>query len=262
MAKSEERLEKNRKRARRRRERKRECIEVMLSNANDLESLNDNLHKKNKALIQELERYGVIWGEEGIAPVITVSSSRALSNIQQQANMLHRNSTRVRVDAINSVYPQPLPAASLIGPISLHDGILSNDVPLLQATRNRRQRHVHEEAATASMLLDQNHPSSTLIAQSFGQISTQRFPEVQPIRDTHIERDLQPLIRNPMFQQLPQEPFSEQITGAYQTIQTSTFPSLFPERANTLNMASIPISSIGVKSSQTFAVHAPKNKEW
>lgn len=168
MAKSEERLEKNRKRARRRRERKRECIEVMLSNANDLESLNDNLHKKNKALIQELERYGVIWGEEGIAPVITVSSSRALSNIQQQANMLHRNSKRVRVDAINSVYPQPLPAASLIGPISLHDGILSNDVPLLQATRNRRQRHVHEEAATASMLLDQNHPSSTLIAQRFG----------------------------------------------------------------------------------------------
>jgi len=256
MAKSEERLEKDRNRARRRRERKRQCIEVMTSNINDLISLNDNLRMRNKALIQELEKYGVIWGE-GITPVITVSSSRALSNMRQEANMLHRNSTRLRVDTINNVYPQPLrnAEASHIGPISLHDGILSNDVPLRQAMISRmeqEQRHVQEEAATASMLLDLTYPSSTLIAQNFGQIPTQQIPtqqipSLQTIRDTHIERDLESFIPNHMFQQLPQEPFSEQIVGAHQTIQTSTLPPLFPEGANILNVTNIPISSIGVK---------------
>lgn len=253
-------------------------METMLANVNELETSNDDLRKKNEALIQDLAKYGVVWGD-GSTPTTMASqtanatyasSPRDLRNTRQQQPNLgyNRDYTRTGADIIgngvdHNIYSQPLrnTLGQMVWPNSLPDVVSSNDIPLQQAMSNsmeQRQQHLQGEAATAAMLLELTQQSAAM------DIIQNRYPQLYNNAlangNQYIDGGIRPYLQNNMYQQMYEEQSPEHRIGARQTTQMSPLRHPLLEEANRHGQTNIPTSLNGSRDSARHFQYTPKRR--
>lgn len=163
MSCNEERLAKNRQRDHIRSKRKKAEVDTMMRETKKLDLINDILRKKNVALIQELARYGVAWGE-GSTPTTMSDQTVSISSTSPSRFLRNtRQKQRNRIDAGHSIYSRPFQntVAPMTSSTSLYGGTLSSVNPsqqVLSDSPEKWQQYLRDKAAADSALTDLVYP--------------------------------------------------------------------------------------------------------
>lgn len=139
---------------------------AMIIKRNDLELRNDIIGKKNEALLQELARYGVDWGEGSTPTTMSHQTESIPCASPSRFSLNTRQRQRKIIDVDRSIYSRPLQNAVAPMPwsTSLHGGSLSNAGPsqqVLSDSPEQWQQYLRDKAAADSILTDLVYPPST-----------------------------------------------------------------------------------------------------